>query len=270
MQYVLAGHTNSYHTYSLDEALEGIAKAGFKYVELSAVEGWTEHVPLDATDEQIAEIQAKMDRLGLKPSTLSGHSDLTTEHGLAVGKKAVDLCVKLGLSLMNTAIGGHYSEDENKDAFMGNIHALADYAADRDVTIGLEVHGDIMASGEMSIPLIQEIGRPNVGINYDTANCVFYGDVQAVDDLRPVVPYLVQCPPEGQNRRQEGVELPGRRRRRGRFRSDLQDLGGRGLQGAAQRRDRVQRPALAAAGRGRPFHESLVRDPQKTGPVVAT
>ena len=191
MQYVLAGHTNSYHTYSLDEALEGIAKAGFKYVELSAVEGWTEHVPLDATDEQIAEIQAKMDRLGLKPSTLSGHSDLTTEHGLAVGKKAVDLCVKLGLSLMNTAIGGHYSEDENKDAFMGNIHALADYAADRDVTIGLEVHGDIMASGEMSIPLIQEIGRPNVGINYDTANCVFYGDVQAVDDLRPVVPYLV-------------------------------------------------------------------------------
>ena len=191
MQTLLAGHTNSYHTYSLDEALEGIAKAGFKYVELSAVEGWTEHVPLDATADQIAEIQAKMDRLGLKPSALSGHSDLTTEHGLAVGKKAVDLCLKLSLTLMNTAIGGHYSEDENKDAFMGNIHALADYAAERGVTIGLEVHGDIMATGQMSIPLIQEISRSNVGINYDTANCVFYGGVQAVDDLRPVVPYLV-------------------------------------------------------------------------------
>ena len=47
-----------------------------------------------------------------------------------MGKKAVDLCDKLGLNLMNTAIGGHYSEDENKDAFMGNIHDLADYAAD--------------------------------------------------------------------------------------------------------------------------------------------
>jgi L-ribulose-5-phosphate 3-epimerase len=191
MQSILAGHTNSYHTYSLDEALEGIAKAGFKYVELSAVEGWTEHVPLDASAEELAEIQAKMDRLGLKPSALSGHSDLTTEHGLAVGMKAVDLCIKLGLNLMNTAIGGHYSEDENKDAFMGNIHALADYAAERGVTIGLEVHGAIMATGQMSIPLIQEINRSNVGINYDTANCVFYGGVQAVDDLRPVVPYLV-------------------------------------------------------------------------------
>jgi L-ribulose-5-phosphate 3-epimerase len=190
MSKILAGHTNSYHTYGLDEALEGIAKAGFKYVELSAVGGWTEHVPLEATDDQIAEIQAKMDRLGLKASCLSGHSDLTTAEGVVGGKKAVDLCQKLGLTIMNTAIGGHYSEDEDKSAFMGYIHDLADYAAGCGVTLALEVHGDIMASGQISIPLIKEIDRDNVKINYDTANCVFYGGVEAVDDLRPVVPYL--------------------------------------------------------------------------------
>ena len=37
---------------------------------------------------------------------------------------------------MNTAIGGHYSEDEDKSAFMGYIHDLADYAAERDVVSG--------------------------------------------------------------------------------------------------------------------------------------
>jgi sugar phosphate isomerase/epimerase len=190
MNNILAGHTNSYHTYGLDDALEGIARAGFKYVELSAVRGWTEHVPLEAGDTQIAEIKAKLDRLALKASALSGHSDLTTSGGVVDGKKAVDLCTKLGLSLMNTAIGGHYSEDEDKVSFMGYIHDLADYAADRGVTLALEVHGDIMASGQISIPLIQEINRSNVKINYDTANCVFYGGVEAVDDLRPVVPYL--------------------------------------------------------------------------------
>jgi L-ribulose-5-phosphate 3-epimerase len=191
MSLILAGHTNSYHTYSLDEALAGIARAGFKYVELSAVEGWTEHVPLDASDAQVAEIKAKMAALGLQAASLSGHSDLTTAHGLEVGKKAVDLCTKFGLSLMNTAIGGHYSEDENKEAFMSHIHELADYAAARGINVGLEVHGDIMATGAISIPLIQEIGRKNVGINYDTANCVFYGDVKAVDDLPATLPYLV-------------------------------------------------------------------------------
>ncbi len=190
MNNILAGHTNSYHTYGLDEALAGIASAGFKYVELSAVRGWTEHVLLEATETQIAEIKAKLDRLGLKASALSGHSDLTTAEGVVAGKKAVDLCQKLGLNIMNTAIGGHYSEDEDKSAFMNHIYDLADYAAGRGVILALEVHGDIMASGQLSIPIIKEINRDNVKINYDTANCVFYGGVEAVDDLRPVVPYL--------------------------------------------------------------------------------
>src|SRR5512135_340300 len=175
MKNVLAGHTNSYHTYGLDEALAGIVNAGFKYVELSAVQGWTEHVPLDVTEAQLAEIKAKLAHWGLTASALSGHSDLTTAEGVVVGKQAVDLCEKLGLRIMNTAIGGHYSEGENKAAFMGYIHDLASYAAKRGIDICLEVHGDIMASGALSVPLIKEIGCENVKINYDTANCVFYG-----------------------------------------------------------------------------------------------
>ena len=190
MNNILAGHTNSYHTYGLDESLAGIAGAGFKYVELSAVRGWTEHVPLEATAAQLDQITAKMNKLGLKASSLSGHSDLTTVAGVVDGKKAVDLTQKLGLTIMNTAIGGHYSEDEDKSAFMDHIQELADYAAGRNVILALEVHGDIMASGQISIPLIQEINRDNVRINYDTANCVFYGGVEAIDDLRGLVPYL--------------------------------------------------------------------------------
>jgi sugar phosphate isomerase/epimerase len=53
----LGGHTNSYHTYSLEEALEGIAAAGYRYVELTAVRGWTEHVPLDADAKALGGIQ---------------------------------------------------------------------------------------------------------------------------------------------------------------------------------------------------------------------
>jgi L-ribulose-5-phosphate 3-epimerase len=191
MNNILAGHSNSYHTYGLDAALEGIAKAGYRYVELSAVRGWTEHVPLEAADKDIREIRAKLAHWGLKPASLSGHSDLTTASGLVDGKKALDLCEKFELTIMNTAIGGHYSEDENKSAFMEHIGELADYASARGVKLGLEIHGDIMANARLSIPLIQEINRPNVLINYDTANCEFYGDTAAADEMALVAPYLV-------------------------------------------------------------------------------
>jgi sugar phosphate isomerase/epimerase len=190
MTYPLAGHTNSYHTYSFDEALEGIAAAGYKGVELSAVPGWTDHVDLDAPAEPV---RRKLESHGLTAVSLSGHSDLTTKDGLAHGIKAVNWAAGYGLTIVNTAIGGHWSEDENEGAFMENIGALADAAKAAGVVVALEIHGDIMASGAVTLPLMERIGREEIKVNYDTANCEFYGEVAAVDDIAAIAPYLAHC-----------------------------------------------------------------------------
>ena len=116
----LAGHTNSYHTYGHDEALAGIAAAGYRYVELSAVPGWTEHVDLGTPP---AETRRKLEGYGLEAVSLSGHSDLTTADGLAHGIKAVQWAADYGLPIVNTAVGGHQSADENESAFLANIGA---------------------------------------------------------------------------------------------------------------------------------------------------
>lgn len=48
---IIAVNSNCYHGYSIEEALEGIAAAGFHYVELTATKGWTEHVFPDQSNE---------------------------------------------------------------------------------------------------------------------------------------------------------------------------------------------------------------------------
>jgi sugar phosphate isomerase/epimerase len=184
----LAGHTNTYHTYSHDEALAGIAAAGFTHVELTAVPGWTEHVDLDADK---GELRKQLEGYGLEPVSISGHSDLTTPDGLEHGIKVVRWAGEYGIPIMNTAVGGHQSADENESAFLGNINALADEAEKAGVVVGLEIHGDIMASGAVTIPLLEKIGRDSVGINYDTANVVFYSGDTAVEDIPKVVDRLV-------------------------------------------------------------------------------
>jgi sugar phosphate isomerase/epimerase len=180
MAYPLAGHTNSYHTYGFDEALAGIAGAGYKGVELSAVPGWTEHVDVDGDP---AEVRKKLDGYGLTAVSLSGHSDLTTREGLEHGIKAVEWAGRYGLTIVNTAVGGHQSADENESAFLGNIGELADAAEAVGVVVALEIHGDIMASSDVTLPLIEKIGRDSVKVNYDTANVEFYSGDLAVDDL---------------------------------------------------------------------------------------
>jgi L-ribulose-5-phosphate 3-epimerase len=183
----LAGHTNSYHTYGFDEALEGIAGAGYKHVELSAVPGWTEHVSLD---DDPADVRRKLEGYGLTAVSLSGHSDLTTSDGLEHGIKAVRWAADYGLPIMNTAVGGHQSADENESAFLGNVGRLADAADDAGVVVALEIHGDIMASSTETLPLLEKIGRDSVKVNYDTANVEYYSGDTAVEDLPKIAPQL--------------------------------------------------------------------------------
>jgi L-ribulose-5-phosphate 3-epimerase len=44
MKRIIAVNSNTYHKYSIQDAIAGISGAGFKYVELTATKGWTEHV----------------------------------------------------------------------------------------------------------------------------------------------------------------------------------------------------------------------------------
>ena len=71
------------------------------------------------------------------PVSLSGHSDLTTKAGLADALRALDLAERLGIDIMNTAVGGHYSEQEDEAGFMANINQLADAAADKNIRLAL-------------------------------------------------------------------------------------------------------------------------------------
>ena len=95
-----------------------------------------------------------------------------------------------GLPIMNTAVGGHAGKEESEKAFLENIGALADVAEEVGIIVALEVHGDIMATGVKTIPLLEKIGRDSIKVNYDTANVEFYGGVKAVDDLAAIAPHL--------------------------------------------------------------------------------
>ena len=53
----LAATTTCYAPYSLDEALAGIAAAGFRHVELAAIRGIIEHVPLTPDARALGHVQ---------------------------------------------------------------------------------------------------------------------------------------------------------------------------------------------------------------------
>jgi sugar phosphate isomerase/epimerase len=135
----LAGHTGSYYSYAFEDALVGLAEAGYRGVELSAVPGATEHVDVHGDP---ADVRARLGHYGLEAVSISGHSDLTTREGLEHGLAVVSWAERFGLPVVNTAIGGHAPDvDESEEAFLRNIGPLADAAQAAGLTIALEIHG---------------------------------------------------------------------------------------------------------------------------------
>jgi L-ribulose-5-phosphate 3-epimerase len=187
MTNTLAAHTNCYHGYSLEETLGGIAAAGFKHVEITSVPGWDMEIDLNGTDD----VRALLDRHGLTPVSLSGHSELTTPDGLEHGIKAVRWAAEYGIPIVNTYVGGHESGAEDEEAFLANIDKLGAVADEVGVLIALEIHGELLGTGERAGQVVDRVGRESVRVNYDTANCEFYGDVKAHDDLPKVVDKVV-------------------------------------------------------------------------------
>lgn len=184
----LTACTNTYHSYSLEEALDGIARAGFTSVELTSVPGWTEHVRRDADDAEIERVKELLAQNGLTAVSFAGHSDLVSDEGVAEFRKALNIARKLGVTKVTTSTGGHAdtsggSLDDQRRAFLERIRPLADEAAQDGIEICLETHGGLLATGQISKALIAEIGKPNIGINYDPGNVIHYGDVRPENDL---------------------------------------------------------------------------------------
>ena len=99
---VLAVSTNTYHKFSLEDALKGISQAGFRYLELACVRGWTEHFALqDFSEADVKKLEEKCALYKLMISSLSGHSDLSQPEGFENLKKAIDLAVLLGVKTVS-------------------------------------------------------------------------------------------------------------------------------------------------------------------------
>ncbi len=186
MKNIVAVSTNTYHGFSVDEALEGIARAGFRYVELTAVRGWTEHIMPDHDEAQLKHVEDKLKELGLACIAVSGHCNLTDAERLNDFRANMALASRFGAKWIISSTGeAHFGKDEKftDDVLIENIKALLPDLEKYGLKLGIEVHGEY-GTGEKLLNIVKGVGSDRVGINYDTANVVFYGGKVPNDEVK--------------------------------------------------------------------------------------
>lgn len=184
--------TSTYPKNNADEAMAGISKAGFSYVELASAPSYFEHIlpkPEEAKKKDVEKVLEQCKSYGLELSCIAGHTRLMTEGGKENFKTVLDYAEMAGVSFVTTDTG-EVETEEDKKQFYEDMKEIAEYAASKNVTVCLEMHGTWCNNGKTGAEIIKTIDHPNVRLNYDTGNVSLYGGVRPEKDIKHALPYM--------------------------------------------------------------------------------
>lgn len=182
-------NSNTYHGFSLEDAVAGAHRAGIKFIELAGVIGWTEHVKNDFTDEQIAGVLRLLKDHHIRAVGMCGHTNIQTEEGKEVFKKNLQLAKRLEVEYVTLSTGETHGDEsviEDDSGLVATLKELGSFAMELGLKLAVETHGNNYGTGEKVVTLLKKVNMPNVRVNYDTGNVVFYGGITPYDDLEKV------------------------------------------------------------------------------------
>jgi sugar phosphate isomerase/epimerase len=181
---IQTGSTICFKPYRLEEALLGLAEAGFENVEIGAVKGFHDHLDPDQLGaDEIRKCAQALERHDLRCVSMSGHAQLHTEEGVRRLTNVLNAGRELGIVALNTFTGDAETPDD-VEAFKANVRAIADQAEAAGIALCIETDSNLMPTAEVGVRLLDEIGHPWVRINYDPGNVVYYTGARPEDDLR--------------------------------------------------------------------------------------
>jgi sugar phosphate isomerase/epimerase len=178
--WVQTGSSIIFLPYTLEEALRGLAEAGFEHVEIGAVKGFLEHVDPDAPDVEAC--RRLLDEHGLTCVSMSGHAPLHQEIGKQRLSNVLRAGRELGIRVLNTFTGDAETPEEI-ETFRANVRELADEAQAAGIRLCIETDSNLLPTAEIGRRVLDEIGHDWVQFNYDPGNVRYYTGAVPEEDI---------------------------------------------------------------------------------------
>ncbi|MBI1373675.1 MAG: TIM barrel protein [Phycisphaera sp.] len=188
----IACMTLPYAAFSLSRALDGIAKAGFRYVAWGTThiepDGTkTPVMPADAAPDRAAQLAKRCRDLGLEPVMM--FSMVYPEHDDAVAVLTNRIRQAHAAGVDHVLTFGH-TRGGNRKLWVERFRQLGPIAADHNVTIVIKQHGGETGTGEACMGIVREVDHPNVWVNYDAGNVMDYLNLDPIADLAKCADYV--------------------------------------------------------------------------------
>ncbi len=158
--------------HSLETAFKHIAMAGYDGIELSAIDGMSEHLVLARWQELAADIERFAREYGLALLAMEQPSQ-----DPAKMEQAFQAAVEIGIPIVNCGPGGKTGDEASLQASIDSLGRLADRAAHYGVTLCAKAHvGAAIYNTPTTLRLMEAVTSPAFGIDMDPSHIYRSGE----------------------------------------------------------------------------------------------
>jgi len=189
---IIGVSSTTYVGHSFKDVVKSVSEVGFKYLELVSAPGINEHInprPEVISKKEIQHIKNYCNNYGIEIFALGGHSRLLKNKSLENFKKVLDMAEILNVKYVSTDTGEIENKEDEK-IFYKEIIELINYASTKNISICIEMHGNWFNSGKKGYDILKSIGNPNIKINYDTGNVIYFDNTRPENDIKYALPFL--------------------------------------------------------------------------------
>ena len=202
-RYQLGCQTLPYRGLPLSRALEGIRKAGYRYVmPYSTHQGKPVLVPA-LTPSERAGLKRQFKDAGLEPFMMFARLGASPRNadGMKAYLSELDLAAEFGMKIVIDTGPWYYTKFPNVpkravdwekecDEFCAALEKGVRHAESIGVTITLKPHTGITATGAACLRLVKRIVSDNFKICWDAGNVSFYEGINPDPDLADLAPFV--------------------------------------------------------------------------------
>jgi len=168
--------------YDMEPAFRYIAMAGYDGIELSAIDGMSQHLVLERWQELAPEVKRLSQEYGLELLAMEQPRQDPAKMELAYQAAA-----ELGIPVINCGPGGQTDDEESLKQSIESLNALAERAEHFGVTLCVKAHvGAAIHNTPTTLRVMREITSPAFGIDMDPSHIYRAGE-NPVEALKAVV-----------------------------------------------------------------------------------
>lgn len=168
--------------FDMNTAFKYLAVAGYDGIELSAIDGMSEHLVLDRWQEIAPEVKRLSKEYGLLLLAMEQPSQDPDKM-----EKAFQAAVEIGIPIINCGPGGKSDDEESLKQSIDSLGRVANRAESYGVTLCVKAHvGASIYNTPTTLRALEAITSPAFGLDMDPSHIHRAGE-DAIDALKAVI-----------------------------------------------------------------------------------